>query len=242
MRTIQLESVVPPPLVECGFIPESCDATLGCVILVLGEAASCADRNSRDRWDLAVGVRRLLELGVSENDLRYLVQMRVLAHAQEVRITGSDCRTFLIARDLRLSNQSCFVLTESGVELAKRLYALQDGFQVGYRVLRRTNDLGRSKAARTPTWDGDRRVLSLAGVIVKRFARPAENQQAILAAFQEESWPAKIDDPLTPVEEMDSKRRLNDAIKSLNHHQSHHLILFRGDGTGQGITWKASAQ
>ena len=60
---------------------------------------------------------------------------------------------------------------------------------------------------------------------------------AILAAFEEEGWPSRIDDPLPPQPEQDSKRRLSDTIKCLNRKQASPLIHFRGDGTGEGVVW-----
>ena len=54
-------------------------------------------------------------------------------------------------------------------------------------------------------WDPERRELHVAGLIVKRFKWPAVNQEAILTAFAEEGWPPRIDDPLPPHPEQDSK-------------------------------------
>ena len=76
------------------------------------------------------------------------------------------------------------------------------------------------------------------GELVKRFKWPAANQEAVLSAFQEEGWPVRIDDPLPPQPEQDSKRRLGDTIKCLNRKQKSQLIHFRGDGTGQGVVWE----
>ena len=56
-------------------------------------------------------------------------------------------------------------------------------------------------------------------------------------AFEEESWPPRIDDPLPPHPDLMPKRRLHDTIKSLNRNQKNHVIRFMGDGTGEGIRW-----
>jgi hypothetical protein len=64
------------------------------------------------------------------------------------------------------------------------------------------------------------------------------NQERIIAAFEEEGWPRRIDDPLPPHPEQDPKHRLRDTIKSLNRHQVNRLLHLTGDGTGQGVRWQ----
>jgi hypothetical protein len=89
-----------------------------------------------------------------------------------------------------------------------------------------------------PTWDRDLQQLRLGNVIVKQFKVPAANQEAILAAFQEEDWPVRIDDPLSPKSDQDPKRRLHDTINSLNRNRRRPLLRFVGDGSGQGVRWE----
>jgi hypothetical protein len=74
--------------------------------------------------------------------------------------------------------------------------------------------------------------------VVKEFKLHSPNQVTILTAFEEEGWPLKIDDPLSPHSEIDAKQRLHDTIKSLNRNQKCQLLRFRGDGTGQGVRWE----
>lgn len=93
------------------------------------------------------------------------------------------------------------------------------------------------QAATVPQWDADRRELRFNGAVVKHFKWVAANQQAILCAFEEDGWPPRIDDPLPPQQEQDSKRRLADTIKCLNRKQCYAVIHFRGDGTGEGVIW-----
>ncbi len=82
-------------------------------------------------------------------------------------------------------------------------------------------------------------MLFFAGKVVKQFRRRAINQELVLAAFEEECWPLRIFDPLTPQPCQDMKRRLNDTIKCLNRGQESPLLHFRGDGTGEGVLWEA---
>ena len=90
----------------------------------------------------------------------------------------------------------------------------------------------------SPTWDRDRQQLRVGKAIVKEYKVPASNQEAILAAFEEENWPPRIDDPLSPVPDQDPKRRLHDTINSLNRNQKQPLVRFLGDGSGQGVRWE----
>jgi hypothetical protein len=89
-----------------------------------------------------------------------------------------------------------------------------------------------------PQWDRQCRVLRVGQCVVKQYRRPSPNQDMVLAAFQKEDWPHRIDDPLPPQGEQEPKCRLHDTIKWLNRHQEHRLIRFLGDGTGEGVCWE----
>ena len=88
-----------------------------------------------------------------------------------------------------------------------------------------------------PRWDRVRYELYFGDALIKRFRLPAPNQKRVLAAFEEEHWPPRIDDPLPPHPEIDSKRRLHHTLIALNRNQKQRLIQFHGDGTGQGVCW-----
>ena len=106
-------------------------------------------------------------------------------------------------------------------------------------VLRITNGEAAPRSATViPHWDPAARVLRVGGHVVKRYRVPSSTQEVILASFQEEGWPARLDDPLPPLHKGCSKDRLRDAIRHLNANQKNRLIRFRGDGTGQGILWE----
>jgi len=74
--------------------------------------------------------------------------------------------------------------------------------------------------------------------VIKRYRVPSYTQEAVLNAFEEEGWPARIDDPLLPHPDQDAKRHLNDTIRRLNRNRRAPLIHFSGDGTGQGVLWE----
>src|SRR5205807_1210480 len=96
---------------------------------------------------------------------------------------------------------------------------------------------GDPPAVRSPLWDPALRELRWEGLLVKRFRLPAPNQEAILAAFEEDGWPARIDDPLPRDGRCDPHDRLHETLKGLNRNQRHRLIQFGGDGTGMGAIW-----
>jgi hypothetical protein len=89
-----------------------------------------------------------------------------------------------------------------------------------------------------PVWDAFRRELRLRGLTVKRYRVHAQNQELVLAVFQELGWPACIDDPLPQGGDIDPKERLQATIKSLNRCQRTPRIRFHGNGTACQICWE----
>jgi hypothetical protein len=208
-------------------------------LALLLDAAKYAEQTSGKRWEFAVDIRQLHSRGLSDNDLRYLVRLSYVDHSGEVTVPGSNGRQFQPTGDLFFTERTCFVLTTKGVSAAIVDSNPVDPFPAArattIRIADRVDD---EPTPHLPAWDSERRILSIAGQIVKQFKWHAVNQEKILSAFQEEAWPVRIDDPLPPIDNLDIKRRLNETIKSLNRSQSHSLIHFRGDGTGQGVVWE----
>src|SRR5947208_3090736 len=93
-----------------------------------------------------------------------------------------------------------------------------------------------------PHWYADLGELHLGSRLVKRYRRRAQNQFAILAAFEAQGWPLRIDNPLRTDLDGDGPERLHDAIKRLNLRQTAPLLRFRGDGTAQGVLWEATSR
>jgi hypothetical protein len=89
-----------------------------------------------------------------------------------------------------------------------------------------------------PRWYPDLHELHFNGTLVRRYKNPARNQELILAAFEEEGWPKRIDDPLPPIGDLDPRQRLRNTIVTLNRHQLAPLVHFRMDGTGCGVQWE----
>jgi len=226
-----------------------------CALLVLFEAYRYAEDLKRDKWDFAVEIASLRKMGLTSNDLRWLIFKGCVDNAREITMAGQGKREFRFTGGLKLSKRTCFVLTDSGVLAAEKLHAETTASSNGEseeaaadrrrRLVHPSVSAGVGKNGaedeaqpRVPKWDCDRHELRVDGVLVKIFKVPSPNQETILTAFEEEGWPPRIDDPLPPHPELVPTRRLHETIKSLNRSQKQRLIRFLGDGTGEGIRWE----
>jgi len=196
-----------------------------------------------DVWQFAVDLAELKSLGLTSSDLRWLILKGYADHARETTLAGDAERSFRPTPSVAFSKRTCFVITAAGIEASRELSTAAEVSSLltsGHEGSRRANvDEVRPAAVRrtAPHWDADLQELRVNGVIIKQFKLPAPNQEMILAAFQEEAWPARIDDPLPPHPDQDPKRRLHDTIVSLNRNHKSRLIRFMGDGSGQGVRW-----
>lgn len=191
-----------------------------------------------DQWEFAVEIQQFYDMGLTNNELRWLIAKGLADHARESSACGDTRRSFEFTDGLTFSKTSAFILTVTGIVFASEVYTT---------VPQTTEAASESSAGHAdvhlpaelkPTWDSHRRELRVGGTIVKQFRVPAASQEAVLAAFEEESWPDYIDDPLPCVGDSVPKQRLHNAIKRLNDNQANHLIHFHGNGRGEGIGWK----
>jgi hypothetical protein len=210
-------------------------------LALLIDAAKYAKQTSGDLWEFAVEIYRLLQLGLTENDLRFLVRLEYVDHGSEVTVASSCGRQFRPTGDLYFTRRTCFILTPMGFASATGQGGLSPT-ALRCAPIRLHEDAKQNGAHHVPSWDVDRHTLTFDGRIVKQFKRHAVNQEIVLSAFQEEGWPERIDDPLAPSPTLVSKRRLCDTIKCLNRRQEHKLIYFRGDGTGEGVIWESATE
>ncbi len=199
-------------------------------MLRLLEALELARDAACDAWEFALEIPTLQQMGIHSSQLRWLIRKAYIEHGRETTVDGMELRTFEPIAGLSFAISSCFVLTASGESLARSMRG-DRATTVAHIQPRRVDVAGR------PTWDEDLRELRFQGQVIKRYKVPSPNQQIVLAAFDEESWPCRVDDPLMPHPEIDPKRRLHDTIKSLNRHQINPLLRFYGDGTGEGVLW-----
>jgi hypothetical protein len=129
-------------------------------------------------------------------------------------------------------------MTQSGVAVARDIGSADVVIGIAKPEVGICNLIASEEFLGRPRWDHQRRQLCMGAQLVKEFKLPSPNQETVLMAFEEESWPARIDDPLPPVAHLDPRRRLHDTIKALNRKQKRYLIRFRGDGSGEGIRWE----
>lgn len=198
------------------------------VVMRLAAARQMAVDCGRSLWDFAVELTRLLELGIDHDELRWMIGKGYCEHAYEKKSGSDSKRSFESQGGFSINQRSCFVLSERGLSVAKVIEAMIETEQ----------KRGADEPEVRPTWDVERHELRLGSTIVKQFKWRASNQEKILEAFEEEDWPPRIDDPLPQDPNIDPKRRLNDAIKSLNRKQKTPIVRFHGDGSGQGIFWE----
>lgn len=212
---------------------EGLPAKIRAALALLAEAYDYSQDTDSDAWEFAVEIDTLGAEGLRPNDLRWLVRKEYVEHARETTKSGAGRREFRRCRGRTLYNRSCFILTDTGLALARSI-ADASGASAA-------RDDPEHSSLPHPHWDAELHELSFDGQLVKGFKSPAPNQAAILTAFEEEGWPPRIDDPLPrhPEQDQDPKRRLNDTVKALNHHQKRHLIQFSSDGTGEGVRWES---
>jgi hypothetical protein len=211
-------------------------------LLVLLDAAECARDAGTDVWQFSVEISVLRQMGLTKNDCRWLVAQGLAQHACEHTTHKTDRRTFQPYSNLALPKGTCFAIAEHGAAYARTLLASQVQSAAIRLVLDPSlnSDVssGNDSPTSFPTWDPDRQQLRVGRTVVKEFKVPAANQQAVLAAFQEENWAPRIDDPLPPSPNQDPKRRLHSTINCLNRNQKRPLIRFLGDGSGEGVRWE----
>ena len=230
----------PPKRSECRLSTEMAQSSVLRVVpkfraalSILLEAYEYARTLQRSAWDFAVEIHSLQAAGLTNSDLRWLACQELVEHGAELTRADRDVRVFHPTGPLTFTKRTCFVLTESGAAIAQERRAGAVPAREGPAPLPSTTG-----PPLVPQWDKQRQELRLGRLVVKQFKVPAPNQEMILAAFQEEDWPPRIDDPLPPHPDQDPKRRLHDTINTLNRHQRHRLVHFSGDGTGEGVRWE----
>jgi hypothetical protein len=227
---------------------------LSASLAMLFRAYQYSLETNSSRWQFAVEIDDLLRAGLSRSELRWLMATGLVIHACEILATSSRTRRFTGLGMHSFLRSSCFVLSDKAIEKLSAPRAEKPRLSILLRLPPGNHSPANHSPANSaqqipgaaglslPEWNCERRELRLRGFLIKQFRGPAANQEWIIKALHEETWPTRIDDPLPPISDKDSRRRLNDAIKNLNRHQAHELIVFRGDGTGCGVLWELRAE
>jgi hypothetical protein len=209
--------------------------------VALLEALEYSQDLGANAWDFAVEIASLRSLELANSDLRWVVARGLAEHVVEITPVYDATRTFRHCERALFGKRSCFVLTPSGEALARELRGdSESDADHGELLFARQSDRD-CKAplrSRVPDWDCDRHELCIASVVVKRFTIPSLDAESVLTAFEEQSWPARIDDPLPPWDESAQTTRLQEAIHRLNRGQNRPGIRFLGDDTGRGVLWE----
>jgi hypothetical protein len=192
-------------------------------------------------WEFALEWPFLEKSGLTINHLRWLVIKGLADHGRDVTRRHDTSRQFRRGGPLLSHKRTCLVLTDKGA--AEITDLMQNGAATSSSTEHHPESYATKNATvilecERPKWDYDRQELRFDGTLVKQFRLPSPNQETVLAAFEEERWPPRIDDPLPPRTDIDAKKRLHDTIKSLNRRQKHRRIRFMGDGRGIGVRWE----
>jgi hypothetical protein len=108
--------------------------------------------------------------------------------------------------------------------------------QEGKTILRFTADRP-GDVAEWPRWDADLRELYFGAEVIKAFIGPAENQEAVFAAFEGANWRRVIDNPLPHEEGVDRRKQLEWTIRRLNGNQHPPRMRFRACEYSRKIAW-----
>jgi hypothetical protein len=214
---------------------------------LLKKAQSFAAFHKRSTWDFAVSIGELTAAGLSSADLRWLVCRGLIEHADEESQPEVEGRAFRPTVGLRFTSDTCFILSSFGkASIPQPMTDAEFWGPMSADDSTRSTPVPAETTPRTarlmrhkPVWNSDLGRLLLGEILVKQFRRFAANQQLILCSFQEEDWPARIDDPLPRVSRIEPKQRLHETISGLNRRQTNPILRFLGDGTGEGIKWAA---
>jgi hypothetical protein len=208
------------------------------VLRRLLEAFNSAQQYKEDAWLFAVQLGEFQAEHISATVLRALVVEGLVRHGEDRTTRRSGPRVVVPLSHLKVSEDSCFILTESGVAIAREV--IVQGKAVLQGGLEPTSVEGPKSIL--PSFvicqeDGHRE-LRVGDHVVKRFRRAAPNQEMILARFEKENWQHRIQSPFGLTPGKNPKRRVHYSVDRLNRGQIERLLRFHGDGSGHAICWE----
>ncbi len=202
-------------------------------LMLLKQALDDAEDVGKEVRQFAISKQQLIAVGAAESDLLWLITQRFVEHLRDVTADGQTQREFRAATAPALRDNSCFVLTHLG-----KVYIERNGLT---SATRSTSGLKRSLPERTPAkrirWDTRRHELWVDGRLVKRFARAAPAQWAVLDTFESRGWQSPVEGGAFGSHERDRGQRLRELVAELNKRLERSLIEFRKDCVAQRITF-----
>ncbi len=167
-------------------------------LALLVNARDAARETGGDLWDFAIEISSFCHVGVTVNDLRWLPAGGYLDHAVEVSRPRDASRRFRPSRNLGFHARTCFVVSEVGMRAAEWHRLQSSAISRPLRSIAPCSGGDPTSDRLMPLWDRNRRILRVGETIVKQYRVPSPSQETILIAFEEEAWPAVVDDPLPP--------------------------------------------
>jgi hypothetical protein len=203
-------------------------------VLLLWQHYRFAKTAGENPWDYAVSEATLRAIGIADYQLRGLIEAQFIDYAIHSAPRFQDAPAPMTHPSSHGAAQ-VYTLTDAGAAFVEEVLVTVES-KKGFTAPPGNNHAPHAK----PHWDAERRELSYRGVIVKRFHKPAPNQELILAAFEESGWPQRIDDPLPPQGDIVPSVRLHDTLGRLNRTLQNSIIHFGQNGNGQVIYWRLS--
>ena len=200
---------------------------------LLLEAQVAAEHEGVDVWEFALGLATLQEVGLTVTQLRCLLHEGYVQQGVETTSPGARLRGFDRIQHLGVAEHSCFVLTPAGIARVRPLLSEYGGTPGAPAAWLDCLPEG----LRVPVWSRQQLVLTWTDLLVKRLRRDSVNQILLLDAFEEEHWPASIDDPLPGAAE-DRVERLRDTLRRLNRGQRQARLHFAMDDSACRVEWR----
>ncbi|MEO1525736.1 MAG: hypothetical protein AAFX06_09880, partial [Planctomycetota bacterium] len=151
----------------------------------MNEAREYAEDLSCSNWDFAIKLSDAFVMNVCENDVRWMLRKGWI-ECRPSTGSGGNMRTI---NAVTLTASDSIVLGIDGLRALQRLTS-EPASQIEHEACEPIVHHHK------PCWNAERHELTYEGAVVKRYRWPAINQERILQVFEEESWPARIDDPL----------------------------------------------
>jgi hypothetical protein len=199
----------------------------------------CARDLDRGRWEFAVEIAFLHAAGVINNDLRWLVSKGYAEYALDATVKREVLQATHSDGRLVLCSETCFVLTDAGVEFARSMLSAPGPIDAWFRPESQAKD-GPAMQEERPYWDTETHTLYWRGLLVKHFKHEAPFQEAILKAFLACNWSQCVIVMLPKEEGVNQKERLREAIKNLNRNCGG-ILRFTQEGNGGRVAWKPFA-